>query len=326
MSAEPELELCIRRHAEVPLARFLYPLLLRPLLKPRTSSFTLVRRKSSASAREPTAGAHGGQGARARTATGHRRREEGCDAGDHAGRLLASWGSHPAMAADSTASPDHRWARKQRKAKGRRHVARGAGDETSGRQQRRRREQRESKKSQPAPITFDAAVAKVALEAALGVVEVEDFLGARSSRTGRARTTAGAASTGSPAGRSEAAACSAATPTRSWRTASSCSTAAAWSPQRRGRPCGPGSRSGSVWRSSTSLLSCPTCPTFMPGTHGAPTGSLPHRRLRRHLLRHPCPPLRAHRHQQHRRRDVGRTEHRCAGVAVVSTGDAALGA
>ena len=32
-------------------------------------------------------------------------------------------------------------------------------------QQRRRREQRESKQSQPAPITFDAAVAKVASEA-----------------------------------------------------------------------------------------------------------------------------------------------------------------
>ena len=42
-------------------------------------------------------------------------------------------------------------------------------------QQRRRRQQRESKESQPAPITFDAAVAKVASEAALGVVEVEDF-------------------------------------------------------------------------------------------------------------------------------------------------------
>ena len=42
-------------------------------------------------------------------------------------------------------------------------------------QQRRRREQRESKESQPAPITFDAAVAKVASEAALGVAEVEDF-------------------------------------------------------------------------------------------------------------------------------------------------------
>ena len=37
------------------------------------------------------------------------------------------------------------------------------------------RQQRESKESQPAPITFDAAVAKVASEAALGVVEVEDF-------------------------------------------------------------------------------------------------------------------------------------------------------
>ena len=42
-------------------------------------------------------------------------------------------------------------------------------------QQRRRRQQRESKESQPAPITFDAAVAKVASEAALGVAEVEDF-------------------------------------------------------------------------------------------------------------------------------------------------------
>ena len=42
-------------------------------------------------------------------------------------------------------------------------------------QQRRRREQRESKESQPAPITFDAAVAKVASEAALGVAGVEDF-------------------------------------------------------------------------------------------------------------------------------------------------------
>ncbi|EOD12563.1 hypothetical protein EMIHUDRAFT_120076 [Emiliania huxleyi CCMP1516] len=42
-------------------------------------------------------------------------------------------------------------------------------------QQRRRREQRESKESQPASITFDAAVAKVASEAALGVAEVEDF-------------------------------------------------------------------------------------------------------------------------------------------------------
>ena len=40
-------------------------------------------------------------------------------------------------------------------------------------QRRRRHEQRG--KSQPAPITFDAAVAKVASEAALGVVEVEDF-------------------------------------------------------------------------------------------------------------------------------------------------------
>ena len=40
-------------------------------------------------------------------------------------------------------------------------------------QRRRRHEQRG--KSQPAPITFDAAVAKVASEAALGVAEVEDF-------------------------------------------------------------------------------------------------------------------------------------------------------
>ena len=60
----------------------------------------------------------------------------------------------------------------------RRAAAMSQGEQATKRvadQQRRRREQRESKESQPAPITFDAAVAKVASEAALGVAEVEDF-------------------------------------------------------------------------------------------------------------------------------------------------------
>ena len=35
----------------------------------------------------------------------------------------------------------------------------------------------------------------------------------------------------------------------------------------------------------------------------------PHRRLRRHLLRHPRPPLRAHRHHQHRRRHCRLCHH-----------------
>ena len=39
-----------------------------------------------------------------RRAKRHRRR--GCDAADHAGRMLASCGSHPASAADSAASPE----------------------------------------------------------------------------------------------------------------------------------------------------------------------------------------------------------------------------
>ena len=106
----------------------------RPLLKPRTSSFKLGRPAANRRPQLGSHGAHGGQGARARTATGHRRR--GCDAGDHAGRRprrKASCGSHPASAADSAASPDHRWACKRRKAKGRRHVARGAGGETNDR-------------------------------------------------------------------------------------------------------------------------------------------------------------------------------------------------
>ena len=71
-------------------------------------------------------------------------------------------------------------------------------------QRRRRHEQRG--KSQPAPITFDAAVAKVASEAALGVAEVEDFPATGCSTHSKldSRSTVNASPSGAPPKRTSA--------------------------------------------------------------------------------------------------------------------------